>query len=181
MESIRYMLVIKRMNNDYRPIPWCSLPFCENEDLNTLEGIDEFTKKTSEVDLLNDLLDHAIVDEDEIFEKFTIIYKENGKTREIKEPVIYNHLKDKIIDSNIIDIINDTLEDKVMINHIVNKIKKYIDIKEVCEFIFILKNIHIFKQKGDKAVKVALSKYKELPYKIKRKIALEIIDKLEEM
>ena len=43
---------------------------------------------------------------------------------------------------------------------------------------FILKNIKLFEAKGEKAIKVALSKYKELPYKIKRKVSLELIDKL---
>ena len=36
MEEIKYMLVIKRMNNDYRPLPWVSLPSYNNEDLTTL-------------------------------------------------------------------------------------------------------------------------------------------------
>lgn len=178
MEEIKYMLVIKRMNNDYRPIPWISLPSYNNENLNTLEGIDEFTKKTSEVTLITELLDEAIVDEEELFDSFTIIYKENGKTREIKEGIIYSNKKDKVTDNNILNLLKDNYNNTNLYNHILNKIKKYKDIKEVCEFMFILKNINLFEAKGEKAIKVALSKYKELPYKIKRKVSLELIDKL---
>lgn len=179
MEEIKYMLVIKRMNNDYRPLPWVSLPSYNNEDLTTLEGIDEFTKKTNEVALITELLDETIVDEEELFESFAIIYKENGRTREVKEGVIYSDKKDKVTDSYTIKTIIDNYNNTNLLNHILNKAKKYKDIKEVLEFMFIIKNINIFKEKGEKALKVALNKFTELPYKIKRKLSLEIIDKLD--
>lgn len=178
MEEIKYMLVIKRMNNDYRPIPWISLPSYNNEDLTTLEGIDDFTKKTNELTLITELLNESIVDEEELFENFAIIYKENGRTREIKEGIIYDKLKEKVTDANIINLLTENHTNTNLYNHILNKIKKYKELKTVCEFMFILKNINLFETKGEKGIKVALSKYKELPYKIKRKIALELIDKL---
>ena len=44
-DNRRYLLVIKRKNNDFLPIEWNLTRFYAGEDLNTLEGIDSFTRK----------------------------------------------------------------------------------------------------------------------------------------
>ena len=51
----RFLLVIKRGNNDYLPLEWHRLEIYNNEDLSTLEGIDTFTSKIYLEDLIESI------------------------------------------------------------------------------------------------------------------------------
>ena len=178
--NIQYMLSAKRGKNDYLPININDLK-SSKENLNTLEEIDKFTSNTNESDLLNEILKKSIIAPDDYFMYFTIIYKEKGRFREIKDGVIYENIKEAINDNIIIELINNNYTDKKLINYITNLLTKNIEQEINQQLIFILKNIEIFEEKGKNAIKAALSKYSELPYKEKRSISINIIKKYQNL
>ena len=106
INNIQYMFVIKRGKNDYFPIDLKALKEYKNEDLNELEGIDSFTSKTSNYKLINDLILAGIVAPEDYFMYFTIIYKEKGRYREIKEGIIFEDIAQYVSDKDFINIIN---------------------------------------------------------------------------
>lgn len=176
--DLQYMLVIKRGKNDYRPLEWQTLPIYNKEDLTTLEGIDKFTSNTDSVDLINYILDESLAEDHDLFQKFAIIYKEKGKYREVKEGVIFKELAPFITDQSIINLININYQNKDLLNYIINILSKNIEDELHRELIFILKNLPIFEAKGKNAIKAALDKYKELDYKEKRSLSINIYRKL---
>ena len=56
----QYMLVIRVDKNNYRPLEWEQLPEYNKEDLTSLEGIDQFTSKQKEYNLLIGLKQHLL-------------------------------------------------------------------------------------------------------------------------
>jgi hypothetical protein len=175
---IKYMLVVKQDNNSYRPLEWQALHIYNNEDLSTLEGIDAFTSKVNSELLIKYILEEALAEDDDLFQEFIIIYKEKGKYREVKEGVIFNTLAPFVTDQSIINLININYQDKDLLNYIINILSKNIEDELHRELIFILKNLPIFEAKGKNAIKAALDKYKELDYKEKRSLAINIYRKL---
>ena len=178
INDLQYMLVIKRGKNDYRPLEWHTLPIYNKEDLTTLEGIDKFTGNTSSVDLIGYILDESLAEDHDLFQEFAIIYKEKGKFREVKEGIIFNELAPYITDENIINLININYQDKELINYIINILGKNIEDELHRELIFILKNLPFFASKGKNAIIAALDKYKQLSYKEKRSLNINIYRKL---
>lgn len=178
--NIQYMLAVKRGKNDYLPINLNDL-IPSKENLNNLEEIDKFTATTNETDLLTDILDKSIIAPEEFFMYFTIIYKEKGRYREIKDGVVYEDIKEAIDDNTIIELINNNYNDKKLINYITNLLTKNIEQEINQQLIFILKNINMFAAKSKNAIKAALSKYSELPYKEKRSISINIIKKYQNL
>lgn len=56
-----YMLAIKRNNNDYLPLEFNLTSEYNDEDLTTLKGIDSYTKKYDELELIYSIIDANIV------------------------------------------------------------------------------------------------------------------------
>lgn len=176
MNNRKYLLVVKRGKNDYVPIDWHILKSYNNENLNTLEGIDEFTTKHDKLSLINEIVNNNILTLNDLFQEFAIIYPEKGKNRQLKEGVIFQDKKEYLNINNVISIIINNVNDKQFINNLSNLCKDE-NIK-VQEFKYILKNIEIFREKGLNAIIAAISKFEEIPYDIRRKLSFYIIDKL---
>lgn len=174
----QYMLVIRVDKNNYRPLEWEQLPKYNKEDLTTLEGIDKFTSKQKEYKLLEDIMNKSLVEPNDLFQSFAIIYREKGRVREIKDGVIFAEDASSINDNEIINLIKDNYNNKNLINHIINILNKNKDQQINKELIIILKNLDFFAEKSKNAIIAALDKYKELPYKEKRTIGLNILKKL---
>ena len=174
----QYMLVIRVDKNNYRPLEWEQLPEYNKEDLTSLEGIDQFTSKQKEYNLLSDIMDKSLVEPNDFFQSFAIIYREKGRVREVKEGVIFIEESNSINDKEIINLIKNNYSNKNLINHIINILNKNNEQQINKELIVILKNLNFFAEKSKNALIAALDKYKELPYKEKRTIGLNILKKL---
>lgn len=175
--NLLYMLVIKQGKNNYRPLEWNQLSKYNKENLNTLEGIDKFTKKYKEDELIDDILDNNLAELNDRFIKFAIIYKEKGKFREVKEGIVFEENKNLLNENYIQNILFENTNNKNLYNHIINILNKDDSISSK-EFIFILKNIEFFKDNGKNALIAALDKYSNLTYKTKRMLAINIVNKI---
>lgn len=173
--DIQYMLAIKIDKNSYRPLEWEQLSSYNSENLTTLEGIDKFTSKTNENDLVKEIINENLLELTDLIQNFTIIYKEKGKIRELKEGVIFKESKECIKEENIIILLKENYKNKNLINHLTNILNKNKETKEIKEFIVILKNIDYFANRSQNAILAALDKYKELPYKIKRILGINVL------
>jgi len=60
-EDKKFLLTIKRNNNDYLPLEWHLTSFYQGEDLTTLKGIDKFTTKITRAELINEILEENMV------------------------------------------------------------------------------------------------------------------------
>ncbi|MGN1338058.1 MAG: hypothetical protein ACI4WW_06255 [Candidatus Coprovivens sp.] len=167
-----YMLVIKRDNRDYLPLEWNLVKNYDNENLNTLEGIDNYTKKINEAALLLEFIDKNILSPNEKYKGFAIIFNEKGKTRELKDGPIFITESSCLDTKNIIGFLNANINNKEFYNVVYTLLKG--DSKEINEFKYVIKNIEIFKEKGKNAVLAALSKYNNLNYEDRRHLALEL-------
>ena len=170
-----YMLAIKRDNNDYLPLEWQYTKIYEKEDLHTLEGIDHYTSLYYEDELLEEALESHIVDKREKYRGISIIYNEKGKYRELKEGVIYYDEEFCLNYEFICDFLELNISNKAMINTISNILGGFREpSQELIQFIFILRNINLFIEKGPNGIKAALSKFLEIPYEEQRKASLII-------
>ncbi len=170
----KYLLTIKRGNNDYLPLEWNLTSFYAGENLCTLEGIDEFTRKLTRVDLLSDVLSKNMIDGEEMFMDYAIIYYEKGKNREVKEGTVFLEDINVLSESMFLMFILDNLEDKKMLSLIYNMCDIKSDSKKLYEFKYVLKNINIFKDRGMNGVIGALSLFKDIEYELKRKILVRL-------
>ena len=98
-EPKQYLLAIKRGNNDYLPLEWHLTSLYHNENLNTLEGIDSFTKRLTKEELLLEVIKLNMINLDERFVDFAIIYPTKDKFNELKEGCIFKSDND-ILDEN---------------------------------------------------------------------------------
>ena len=171
-EQRKYMLVIKRDNKDYLPLEWNKTKYYKGENLYNLKDIDKFTSSISDLDLVEDIIDRNLVSTEEKFKTFAIIFNEKGKTRELKEGVVFEDTADVLNPDNIIAFISVNINNKEFINNISTLIKG--EDKASQEFKYILKNIDIFKEKGANAIKIALNKLKKMPYEDIRSLSLQI-------
>lgn len=167
-----YLLAIKRNNNDYITLEWHLTSMYKGENLNTLEGIDSFTSKTTRVDLIDEILKENMADRNDRFESFAIIYYEKGKNREVKEGTIF---KEDLFynEDEFIALILTIIDNKKALNKIYNLCNLKDTNSKLEEFKYILKVIDAFKIKGNKAVLAALLQFKKIPYETKRIILLK--------
>ena len=170
----RYLLVIKRNNNDFLPVEWNLTDFYQNEDLYTLEGIDAFTSRLTQVELLTELVNKKIVDFNEVFMSFSIIYRQNNKTRELKESPIFKDETQILSEDELIDFIIENIEDKVLLNEIFNILNPKDKDEKILQFKFVIKNIDLFKSRGTTGIRAALSILKDISYEKKRSIIIRI-------
>lgn len=176
IEHRTYCLVIKRKNNDFLPVEWNLTKFYQGENLYTLEGIDTFTSKITRKELIQELLSLNILNPDDEFMNFSIIYKSKNRTRELKEGSIFHEDNAVISEDQLIDFLVGIQDNKSLLNEVYNLCHFKEDDEKVKEFKFVLKQIDLFKLKGDNGVKAALSTFKSIPYNKKRTIILRIVD-----
>ncbi len=180
MEEIvqkKFLLAAKRDKNDYLPLEWSKTSLYAGEDMNSLEGIDQFTSKTTELDLLNEILACGLMDLEDKYMQFVIIFFENGKWREVKEGVAF---ADKVIldDSSFISYVQSHIDDKEFINYITTLYNKVFTSYGSQQFYFALKNMNFFKEKGEKYVRAGLELFKNMTYEEKRKLRISVSNRL---
>ena len=177
-EKQKYLLAIKRGNNDYLLLEWNLTSFYDNEDMTSLEGIDKFTKKITKTDLLLEILKLNIIDLNERFNNFTIIYLVNGKYHELKEGAIFKDDTSILTEDLLIDFIYSNSDNKKLMNMIYNLLVPKVDDQEFTKFKYIIKNIDFFKQKGENGLKASLSIFKNIKYENKRSILIKISNRI---
>jgi hypothetical protein len=171
-----YCLVIKRKNNDFLPVDWNLTKLYQGENMYTLDGIDKFTAKTTRKALISEILDKNLVSPDEEFQSFAIIYKTKKGARELKEGVIFSEDTAVLSEDELIDFLIAIQDNKQLINEVFNICHFKDDNEQVKEFKFVLKQLDLFKAKGENGVKGALSIFKSISYENKRTIILRIVD-----
>lgn len=177
METERnYLLVIKRRNNDFLPVEWHLTKYYKNENLNTLEGIDSFTRKITSHELAEEILEKHLVEATEGFAGFAIIYNTKKGTRELKEGTIFKENNIIFSEDDIIKLIMKNRTNKDFRNQIYNICNLKSKEEKLEEFKFIIKNLDLFEIKGENGIKAALSTFKDLTYAKKRTIILKITD-----
>ena len=177
-EKQKYLLAIKRGNNDYLLLEWNLTSFYDNEDMTSLEGIDKFTKKITKTDLLLEILKLNIMDLNERFNNFTIIYLVNGKYHELTEGAIFKDDTSILTEDLLIDFIYSNSDNKKLMNMIYNLLVPKVDDQEFTKFKYIIKNIDFFKQKGENGLKASLSIFKNIKYENKRSILIKISNRI---
>ena len=175
-----YLLVIKTGNNSYLPIEWESISSYNKENIYSLEGIDNFTSRFNESQLLSEAVEQNIISLTDPYRNIAIIFKENGKNREVKEGVIFKDSYNILTEDELLDVLFDAINnnDKETINNILMQCKIKEQNQELDKFMYVLKNSNIFKEKGEKGIKAALSLYYNMPYEIRRKIRIKISKKV---
>lgn len=177
-EKQKYLLAIKRGNNDYLLLEWNLTSFYDNEDMTSLEGIDKFTKKITKTDLLLEIVRLNIIDLNERFNNFAIIYSANGKYHELKEGAIFKDDTSILTEDLLIDFIYSNSDNKKLMNMIYNLLVPKVDDQEFTKFKYIIKNIDFFKQKGENGLKASLSIFKNIKYENKRSILIKISNRI---
>lgn len=171
-----YCLVIKRKNNNFLPIEWNLTKFYQDENMYTLDGIDAFTAKMTRKELIDEILSKNLASPDEEFQSFSIIYKTKKGARELKEGVIFSEDTAVLSEDQLIDFLITVQDNKQLINEIFNICHFKDNDEQVKEFKFVLKQLDLFKLKGQNGVKAALSLFKNISYDKKRTIILRIVD-----
>ncbi len=167
----KYLLAIKRDNNDYLPLEWFRSRFYNGESFNSLEGIDSFTSHLTQQELLDDGLDLGLYDLEDKFMNFSIIFHENGKWRELKEGCIFEGLP-QLDDEGFVDTIMAFASNKEVINNITNLFNKGFNSEASKQLFMILKNICTFLESGEDYLRNALEVFKSMPYEERRKLRL---------
>ena len=169
----KYMLVIKRKHNDYLPLEWNLLKSYNGDDLTTLEGIDNFTKGRSKAELIEEILEENMVDGNEFFQEFSIIYFENNRYRELKDGPIFN-LECNALDSEyIVNMLSQNFSNKNFLNDIYNMVDENSS-NEFIEFVFVIKNISFIDETVLKRILFLLNR---IPYGERRHLSLLIFKK----
>lgn len=177
-DTKKYLLVIKRDNNDYIPFEWNLFPNQNDININSLEEIDSFTKSLTRVELLSKALSYNLIELSEKFTSFAIIYYENGKTRELKEGVIFKEDVEILNEQEFINFIIKNVNNKSLINEIYNICNSKDSELHLDEFKFILKNINLFMAKGVNGLSIALSKFSEISYFRRRAIIIKVSENI---
>ena len=178
MQPREYCLVIKRKNNDFLPVEWNLTKFYKGENLYTLDGIDAFTSKVTRQDLIKELLDQNLVIPTEEFTSFAIIYKSKNRTRELKEGTVFQEDNAVISEDTLIEFLMSIQDNKQLLNEVFNQCHFKEEDKKVQEFKYVLKQLDLFKLRGNNGVQAALSTFKSISYDKKRTIILRVVDNI---
>ncbi len=173
-ETQKYLLAIKRGNNDYLPLEWNLTQYYHNENLNTLEGIDAFTKNVTKQELLLDVIRLNMIGLDERFVDFTIIYPANDKFYELKEGCIFKSDQDILDENAIISYIIANKNNKDVLNKITNLCKGKTSDSKVEEFKYLVKNLNLFIDANPEETIKALQKFKSVKYENRRSILIKL-------
>lgn len=174
------MLAIKRNNNDYLPLEFNLTSEYNDEDLTTLKGIDSYTKKYDELELIYSIIDANIVDPEERFEGFVIIYHEKNKYRELKEGPIFKKDENILNKEYIVRAIVSLLDNKGFLNHLYNLKDKFSD-QNTLELIYLLRNTNIMYNLNDDPFKVIASLFNNIPYEEQRVIGYIVYNKIKDL
>lgn len=177
-ETRTYCLVIKRNTNDFLPVEWNLTKFYQGENLYTLEGIDAFTSKISRSELADEIIKQNLASPDERFQSFAIIFKSKKRTRELKEGVIFKEDNAVLSEEDLISYIIENQTNKQLLNEIFNLCHFKDNDEKVKQFKFVLKNLELFRAKGENGIKGALSIFKSISYSKKRTIILRVVDNI---
>lgn len=173
-ETQKYLLAIKRGNNDYLPLEWHLTKYYQNENLNTLEGIDAFTKNVTKKDLLLEVIRLNMISLDERFVDFAIIYPVNDKFYELKEGCIFKSDQDILDENTIISYIIANKDNKNILNKITNLCKGKTSDSKVEEFKYLIKNLNLFIDTNPEETIKALQKFKSVKYANRRSILIKL-------
>ena len=171
---ITYLLVIKRKHKDFLPLEWNRLKSYQGENLLTLKGIDEFTAKKTSDELFNELLSENMIDKEDDFQSFVIIYFEKGRYRELKDEPIFNEKINLLNNEFIADSIISNSLNKSFINELNNLVTKTPS-KELINFLYIIKNIDFSDKETTKKRLIYI--LKQIPYEEFRHLAFIIYKK----
>ncbi len=169
-----YLLAIKRGNNDYLPLEWHLTKFYRNENLYTLEGIDSFTKNVTKKELLQEVLKLNMIDINERFVDFAIIYPVNNKFNELKEGCIFKDDHEILDENTIISYIIANKSNKSILNKITNLCKGKTEDYKVEEFKYLLKNLDLFITASPEKTVKSLQKFKTVNYENRRSILIKL-------
>lgn len=174
--SRMYCLVIKRKNNDFLPVEWNLTKFYNGENLYTLEGIDRFTTKITRKDLVQDLLAQNIINPTDQFSCFAIIYNTKKGAREFREGAIFKEDNAVLSEDGLVDFLVTIQDNRQLLNEFYNICHFKEEDECVKELKFVIKQIDLFKLKGENGVRAAFSIFKKLSYEQKRTIILRVVD-----
>lgn len=169
-----YLLAIKRGNNDYLPLEWNLTKFYHNENLYTLEGIDSFTKNVTKKELLQEVLKLNMIDSNERYVDFAIIYPVNNKFNELKEGCIFKDDYEILDENTIISYIIANRNNKSILNKITNLCKGKTEDSKVEEFKYLLKNLDLFITASPEKTFISLQKFKTVNYENRRSILIKL-------
>ena len=161
-EPKQYLLAIKRGNNDYLPLEWHLTSLYHNENLNTLEGIDSFTKRLTKEELLLEVIKLNMINLDERFVDFAIIYPTKDKFNELKEGCIFKSDNDILDENTIISYIIANKDNKSILNKITNLCTGKTTDSKVDEFKYLIKNLNLFISANPEETIKALQRFKNV-------------------
>lgn len=173
-----YLLVIKRNVNNYLPIDWSQSSYYNGENLYTIEGIDAFTRKVTRYELAEDIIKKHLIDPNEEFMDFAIIFKVKNRDRELKEGVIFKEDNVVFSENDLLSFILKNSDNKQLMNKIYNICYFKEEDPKLETFKYVINNIETFKAKGPHGLEAALSTFKELSYHKKRTIILKVTDNI---
>lgn len=166
---MKYLLVIRSHHNNFIPFEWNLTKKYAGENLSTLEGIDAYTSKYTEIELIEELLELNLISLNDSYAGFAIIYNEKNRTRVLDSGVIFQNSPLKLEDKIIIDYIYQNHENKGFINDIIMHLKNKDNIN-INNFKYILKNISKLKERGEKFLYSSITLYSKIPYLNKRNL-----------
>lgn len=169
-----YLLAIKRGNNDYLPLEWHLTKYYQNENLYTLEGIDAFTKKVTKEDLLLELINQNMIDLNERFISFAIIYPVGNKFNELKEGCIFKNDHNILDENTVLSYIIANKNNKNILNKITNLCKGKTEDSKIEEFKCLVKNLDLFLEVNPEKTIKALQKFKTVNYENRRSILIKL-------
>ena len=122
---MQYNLVMRVNNNNYQPFDFNMLESYENENLSSLEGIDNFTSKyKEELELKYDLYRANFINIEDANNDLKIIFYENGSNREYKYGLVFEEAKEFTSSDRIIEFLNSNIDDYLTLNKIYNEFNK---------------------------------------------------------
>lgn len=166
---MKYLLVIRSHHNNFIPFEWNLTSKYAKENLTTLEGIDAYTSKYTEIELLEELLELNLISLNDSYAGFAIIYNEKNKTRVLDSGVLFKDSPLRLEDNTIIDYIYKNHANKSFINDIIMHLKNNDNIN-INNFKYILKNLTKFQEKGEKFLYSSITLYSKIPYLNKRNL-----------
>ena len=173
-----YNLAIKKKKKDYILLDVNKLPGFENENLNTLGGIDSFTSKQFKTDLLDSVIHEGIMKNKKDFVEFVPVYTINGKFREVKEGTIFKEDEIDISYDAFIDLFIKNGEDKTLRNYILKL--DFGDMKSLAleKFLDVIADYESIMDSEERIIKKYLSIVKDVPYQEYRILAINTYKKI---
>jgi len=120
MEYKKYLLAIQKVKNEPEPIDWSLFPNYENQDINDIKNIDDFTAGISESYLRHILVELNMNNLEELTEGFVICHWEKGARRTLTSGVMFKEHSTFRTPAAIIEFLTQNRYDKEILNRIYN-------------------------------------------------------------